>query len=155
MKIILALFVLCLVSGCAANTSNYELVEAESSLDTSKLAIDAQSTSFRVPFEDGRKVWERALLFSEHFMERAPTISSARTSESGIVVKSKFPQTVLRTESERYSYEITQRMEQDAFVYAVEAKDKLQGETPESIRNAKNTARFLEKGQLEATLLAK
>lgn len=136
--------------GNRSNGGDYELVEATSSLDQTKEDIAAQKVVFRAQFEDGRKVWERALLFSEHFLQKSPVISNAR---SGASVKSKFPETVLRTESNRFSYEIVQRMEQDGFIYVVEASEKLKGETPESILNAKNIARFLEKGQLEDSLL--
>lgn len=144
-------FFLGLIS-CSSNSSKYEFVEASSSLDQARESIEAQKLTFHTPFEEGRKVWERALLFSEHFLAKAPTISNART---GTPIKSKFPETVLRTESERFSYEIIQRMEQDGFIYAVQSHEKSKGETPDSTLNAKNIARFLEKGQLEASLLVK
>ncbi|GEM_PF-5113970 len=132
-----------LLVGCASTQRiRYEKTD---SVEMEKRVIETHPTQFRTNFEDGGRVWERALLASQRFFKGSSNIQS---------VKKPLPETKMILSSDSGTYSIIQRLEKDGFFFAVV------GDRTESSKisdrdvnlNERNLARFLRSGVFQDIL---
>lgn len=122
------------VLGCASSDRvRYEVVN---SVQMEKQVIEAHPTYFRTSFDEGGRVWERALLASSRFFEGNSSIESS---------KKPFPETKMILRSKSSEYTIIQRLEKDGFFFAVEGKSNNISDADLKL-NERNLARFLKTG---------
>lgn len=128
------LLICCGVLGCASSERvRYEVVN---SVQMEKQVIETHPTYFRTSFEEGGRVWERALLASSRFFEGNSSIESS---------KKPLPETKMTLRSESSDYTIVQRLEKDGFFFAVEGKSNNISDADLNL-NERNLARFLKTG---------
>lgn len=128
------LLICCGILGCASSDRvRYEVVK---SVQMEKQVIEIHPTYFRTSFEEGGRVWERALLASSRFFEGNSSIESS---------KKPLPETKMTLRSKSSDYTIVQRLEKDGFFFAVEGKSNNISDADLNL-NERNLARFLKTG---------
>lgn len=137
------LLVISILLGCASTSRiRYEKTD---SVEMERKVIEIHPTQFRTSFEEGGRVWERALLAKDRFFKGEAHIES---------IKNPIPETKIVISSENGQYSIVQRLENDGFFFAV-IGDRINSSkiSDRDINlNERNLARFLKAGVFQDIL---
>lgn len=135
------LIILFLFLSCAPTQSTY--IEISDPQEDFLKTISGVSSEFVVSIEQGTKVVERLVLFSNFMLGTEPKYEYEKNGKS--------PITYISFASKNFSYTIVQFLKKDAFKFKVLCK----GEPHKASRNEKILSNFLQTGHIEETLLTK
>lgn len=120
-------------------------VEFYSVQDVATQEISKSPTSFPIAFSEDGYSWERAKLFLKN---HTAGFGWNDEFDNGSILTSD-----AENNKDKFHYQIVKIRNYEGYRYTVKCYNSLHQETSESILNAKNLARFIQKGELELELL--
>ena len=149
-RFVLLFLIASLLFSCATQKQSAAPVR-KMDLDTMQrqLATDIETapTRFRIPLEDDRQAWSRAILFFKMY------VNSPREVVHGARAGSDFI-TNVGVAAERFQYTISRAPDQAGYRYTIECQTS-PAQRAQCQKNARNVARFIREGQLELSHFAR
>lgn len=130
----------------------YELVKPQIEVGTNShddefREVMATPTDFTVDSGDDRRSWERARVFFTQFTASSKPVREVYGSKMRVLSNDNNDQT-------KYHYTVERSEAPQGYRYRVTCDAVGGARDDKSVRNAKNLARFIRQGNLEASLLA-